>query len=107
MSGILANEKAALAKEGGKLKKIFEAVKKFMAKEFLWVLFVALLALPIAFVITYVLENYVMELATLVKNYINGKPLILASYILSIAGIYFTRAIVGAINTLAKKPEKQ
>ena len=34
MSGILAKEKAALAKEEGKLTKFLKAVQKFMAKEF-------------------------------------------------------------------------
>ncbi len=103
MSGALAKEKEALAKEEGKLKKLLAAIKKFMAKEFLWVLFAALLAIPIAFIMTYTLETYAKDIVTYLNEFLKGKPLFIASYVLSIAGIYFTRAVVGAIETMVKK----
>ncbi len=100
MSSALAKEKEALAKEEGKLKKLLAAVKKFMAKEFLWILSAALLAIPIALIMTYILEKYAEDIVTYLNQFLKGKPLFIASYVLSIAGIYFTRAVVGAIETM-------
>lgn len=105
MSITLENEKAALAKDEGKVKKLFAAVKKFFAKEFLWLLFALLLALPIALIMTYIIETYVaadtrMKLIELSE----GKTLFLSAYALSLAGIYFTRTVAAAIRTVVKKP---
>ena len=60
-SATIAKEKAALAQEEGKLKKLIATIKKFFAKEFLWVLFVLLLGLPIGLIITYIIETYGSE----------------------------------------------
>jgi len=110
MSGALAKEKAAAAKEVGKLKKLLASIKKFFAKEFLWILFVALSALPIAFIMEYILETYIPEEIAIkikenLKENLKDKSLLTGTYILSVAGIYFTRAIIGAIAVTVKKPE--
>jgi len=106
MSGALAKEKAAAAKELGKLKKLLTSIKKFFAKEFLWILFVALTALPIAFLLKYMLEPYTdEEMLIKIKEILKGKSLLTGTYILSVAGIYFTRTIIGAIAVTFKKPE--
>ena len=104
MSGVIAKEQAALTQEAGKLKKLFAAIKKFFAKEFLWVLFVLLFGLPSALIITYVLETYCSEkLLAVINELLQGKPTFVGAYALSLAGIYFTRTVVGAIKTMVTK----
>ncbi|MBL1232860.1 MAG: hypothetical protein COA31_009080 [Flavobacteriales bacterium] len=105
-SATIAKEKAALAQEEGKLKKLIAAIKKFFAKEFLWVLFVLLLGLPIGLIITYIIETYGSEkIMEMINKLLNGKPLFIGAYAVSLAGIYFTRTVVGAINLMANKPK--
>lgn len=105
-SATLAKDKAALAKEEGKLKKLLAAIKKLFAKEFLWVLVVLLLGLPLALTITYVVETYGSEdIINMIKKILEGKPLFIGAYAVSLAGIYFTRTVVGAIKLMANKPK--
>ncbi|MBD78267.1 MAG: hypothetical protein CL840_05040 [Crocinitomicaceae bacterium] len=102
----LAKEQAALAKGQGKLKKFLAAVKKLFAKEFLWVLAILLLALPMATIFTYLLQKYAPKpIMDDILGYLKGTSLFIAAYAFSIAGIYFTRTVVGAIETLVKKEE--
>ena len=106
MSVSLAKEQAALTKDAGKLKGILVSIKKLFAKEFLWVLFILLLALPLALAINYILETYSPEaLLTIINNLLEDNSLFAGAYALSIAGIYFTRTVVGAIKTLTEKPK--
>ena len=106
MSVNLGKEQAALTKEVGKLKKIFDAIKKFLAKEFLWVLLALIIGLPVALVITYVINNYAPEeLKTIVDNYLNGKPTLVGAYALSLVGIYFARTLAGVLKTLGGKKQ--
>lgn len=95
---------AALKSEEGKLKKVFAAIKNFFAKEFLWLLFILILAIPIAFITEYIFNNYAPKSADIKQN-LNGQSIFVAAYIVSIAGCYFTRIIVGAIQTLASKTD--
>ena len=104
MSTPLEKERATLTKEEGKLKKVFAEIKKFFAKEFLWVLFVLLLALPISLIITYVMETYLSEaIKTDIDDLLDGIPPGVVAYAISLAGIYFTRAVVAAIKTVTDK----
>ncbi|MDN3643607.1 hypothetical protein QWY87_12895 [Lutimonas halocynthiae] len=105
MSGILATEKEALTKEQGKLMKFFAALKKFLAKEFLWVVFVAILALPLAELFKAILDNYSPSFKAYIAGLMHSTELFLPTYVLSAAGIYFIRAIIGSIKTLVKKPK--
>tara|TARA_B100000780_G_C20971775_1_gene388023 strand:- start:202 stop:525 length:324 start_codon:yes stop_codon:yes gene_type:complete len=106
MSVTLEKEQAALMKEEGKLKKLFKAIKKLFAKEFLWVLFILLLALPMALTITYVIETYGPKaFLAVINNFLDGKPIFIGAYGVSIAGIYFSRTVIGAIKTLTDKPK--
>lgn len=104
MSGVLAKEQAALAKQVGTITKLFLAIKKILAKEFLWILFATVLSLPLALIITYLLKKYAPStLLDLILQLLPGIPLFIDAFALSIAGIYFTRTVVGAIQTLTKK----
>lgn len=100
----LAKEQAALMEEEGKLLKLFKAVKKILAKEFLLVLFILLLALPLGLVLTYIIETYGGESILNTINQITDEvPLFITAYSICIAGIYFSRTIIGAISTLTDK----
>lgn len=106
MSGLLAKEKEALAKEEGKLKKFLKALKKFLAKEFLWVFCIALLAIPMAYLANYFIETYASEARKELQKFLNGKSMLLALYLMSILGIYFTRTVAGSIALAIQKPKK-
>lgn len=107
MSAGVEKAKAAMAAEEAKLKKLLKAVKKFFAKEFLWVLFVLTLSVPLALIIEYIYQEYATEnIKTTVVEILDKNPPLLGAYVLSIAGIYFTRTTVGAIKTLTKKEDK-
>ncbi len=96
----------SLKKEEGKIKKLFAAIKKLLSKEFLWLLCVALIALPLGLLATRFVESYASESQQeLIGDFLDGKPLFLGCYLLSMLGVYFTRTIVGSIKTLTKKSE--
>jgi hypothetical protein len=107
MSETVSKGKAALAEGEGKLKKLLKAIKKLFAKEFLWVLLVLLVSIPLALVVEYLLCQIgdsavaVDPLMSLVEGY----SLFMVSYAVSIAGFYFARTVVGAIKTLTEKKE--
>ena len=104
MSGTLADAKAAMAAEEGKLKKFLKAVKKFMAKEFLWVLFALILAAPMAFIFKYLLDELASGVTIeYICEMLGEIPLFMGCYMVSIAGIYFARATQGASTTLVSK----
>lgn len=109
MSTAIAKDQAALMKAEGKLKKLFKAVKKLFAKEFLWVLFIALLALPLALILNYVLTTYVSativtKLENMLKEILGDDTTFTGAYGVSVAGIYFTRTIIGSMKSLIDKP---
>jgi len=107
MSEAVSKGKAAIAEEAGKLEKLLKAIKKLIAKEFLWVLFVLLVSIPLALIVEYLLckigdsEVVVDPLMSLIDGY----SLFMMSYGVSIAGFYFARMVVGAIKTLTEKKE--
>ncbi|MCB0402370.1 MAG: hypothetical protein KDD41_09825 [Flavobacteriales bacterium] len=104
-SAAIAKDKAALAAEEGKLKKLLASIKKLFAKEFLWVLVVLLLGIPLALILTYLVNAYANEnIMHMITKLLEGKPVFIGAYAVSLAGIYFTRSVVGAINLMANKP---
>ena len=104
MSEPFAKGKEALAAEEGKLKKLLKAVKKIIAKEFLWVLFILLISIPLALALKYIVETYASaETITAIYEVLDGITLSVGCYAVSIAGFYFARMVVGAIKTLTEK----
>jgi hypothetical protein len=104
MNVSLKKDQAALMKEEGKLKKFFVAVKKFFAKEFLWVVFVVLLGLPLALILNYLLKTFgSIEVLRVVDELLDEKPQFVGCYAISCSGIYFTRAVIGAINLMVNQ----
>lgn len=105
MSSITKKEQAAFKESEAKLFKFLKVVKKFISKEFLWVLFIFILALPLALIIVYGIEKYTSKIVQeSIIELLDGNPLFIGSYVFSIGGIYFSRMVVGAIKTLVEKP---
>ena len=105
MSTSLAKEKAALAGDVSKLQKLFAVVKKFFAKEFLWILFVLLFAVPLALIMEYVVKTFASdEDRKVITELLDGKiSLFVGCYAVAAAGIYFTRLVVNAMLTITAK----
>ena len=108
MSQTIASAEAAAKKDEGKFLKFLKAVKKFISKEFLWVLFVLLLAMPVT-AIAYYLIHKILSPAEIqeLENALKNRPLYQVLYLLSIAGIYFSRAVIGALKGLTAKKKPQ
>jgi len=106
MSDAVAKGKAALEADEGKLKKLLKAIKKLLAGEFLWALFIVVVSLPLALALEHVIAEYATgESIAAFCELIGGYSLFMGAYGISIAGLYFTRTIVGAIKTLTEKKE--
>ncbi len=106
MSVSIAKAQGALAKEEGKLKKFLKALKKFMSVEFLWILIALLLALPLTLVTWYAAWEYGFsdeEIKGAICKILNGQPLWIGCLVLNVAGVYFARAVSGAIKQLTGK----
>ena len=106
MNATITGDKAALMKGEGKLKKFFASIKKLFAKEFLWLLFILLLGLPLAIITYYLTETYAStKVWDNIKKITGDNQVFIGFYMLSLIGIYFTRIVVGAIKTMIKKPK--
>lgn len=104
MSNTLTQEKANLAKDAGVIKKLFASIQKLFAKEFLWVVFVLILGLPLGLTITYLIQQWASpQIQKAILEIVHHKPLFIACYIFSLVGIYFTRTVIGAIEMMVNK----
>ncbi|HWZ21720.1 MAG TPA: hypothetical protein VNW06_03655 [Cytophagaceae bacterium] len=96
------DDKSLAAKEGTFVKAL-AAIQKLIAKEFLWILFAILLSIPLAFIINYGIELYVNDvLKNIIKEETGCSGTFLGSYLISFAGIYFSRMVEAAIKTQLK-----
>jgi len=108
MSIALAKPMGGIELDESKWKKLFGVLKKFFAKEFLWAMFTLLLALPLASITVYLFNTYAgPETQGAITEILNGNPLYAGAYIVNLAGIYFSRTVVGAIKTLTTKKTGQ
>jgi len=89
-------------KEAAKLGAV---IAKFFAKEFLWVVLVLVIALPLSALFVYLIQaiNGTGGLKSELNNIASDVPFIVISYIYASAGIYFTRIVVSSISVIAKK----
>lgn len=104
MSTAHPQEKATLEKDTGILIKIFTAIQKLIAKEFLWIILILGLGLPTGLIFSYVIQFFASEEVLLViQQILKDIPLFIPCYILSLIGIYFTRTVLAAIKLLVNK----
>lgn len=101
----LAEQQAALTKEKGKITKFFKSLKKFISKEFLWILIALVLGLPLAFLFFHLSTFLPAEIIKEIDTFLDTTPRFVAAYAFSLVGIYFTRSVIGSIETLIKKEE--
>lgn len=100
------NEKS-IKKESDKIKKIYAAVKKAISKEFLWLLFVTLVCIPISLTIAYIISVDAEIINKKLAEEIEGiseiitidQPAFRVLYAICFLGIYFSRMVVSAIKT--------
>ena len=105
MSASIQKEQAALKKEGGKLVKFLTAAKKLIAKEFLIVLVLAIIAIPVGYFLYLLFQVFAStDLKQTIAGITGDVPLYIWWYMLGFIGCYFTRTVVGAIASLIKKP---
>jgi hypothetical protein len=108
-----------------KLKPVFKAIQKFVAKEFLWVIICTLLALPVAFLLRALSRVHfgafsfypyiVSELQKIHLPAVSGNPNVDKTlqaeiawfyfYILGFAGIYLVRFTASSVLILLKPKE--
>lgn len=99
----LAQQQAALTKDKAKITKFFKALKKLLSKEFLWVLFTLILALPLALTANYFISFLPTQALLSIDNFLGETPRFIAAYVGCLVGVYFTRTIIGSIESLSKK----
>ncbi|MEM8998637.1 MAG: hypothetical protein AAGB24_00105 [Bacteroidota bacterium] len=93
-----------LETEESKITKLYAAIKKVVAKEFLWAILSLILAMPLAAVSVYLFNTYGSEeLKTTITKLLNGQEIYTIAYVVNLAGIYFSRMVIGAITTLTTK----
>ncbi|OEJ98596.1 hypothetical protein A8C32_05195 [Flavivirga aquatica] len=97
----------SIKEESGKIKKIYAAVKKAVSKEFLWILFIMAISIPIALTASYIISADVHIVNAKIAHDIeevseiitNKQPLFRVLYGMSVVGIYFSRMVTAAIKT--------
>ncbi len=101
------NNSKSMAVEKSKLTKLFSAIKKLLAKEFLWIVGILLLSLPLALIGNYLIAKFTPSLLPVIGSIPGNGSSLIGSYEISVAGLYFSRAIAGSIKTMIKKVQKE
>ena len=90
--------------ELGKLEKVFAVVKKIASKELIWFLVVIVVSIPIALIGFYWVTHYapkaIQDAVTIAAS---PYPSYLTLYVISGAGIYFSRIVAMALKNANKK----
>lgn len=79
-------------------------MKKFIAKEFLWLLIALVLAVPIAFLWLAGLDIVSAEQTFSEDEKVFVIELFLLAYAFGVVGVYLVRFVIGAIKTLSAPP---
>ena len=107
-TSVIATDEKKLKAEEGKLKKVFSMVKKMFSKELLWLLFIALISIPIALIISYVMYRYgSKEVLDVFEALAGDQPTFMVVYIMCAVGIYFSRIVANAIKVQLKNIKKE
>ncbi len=105
-------EEKAVKQDIGKAKKILKVVKKALSKEFLWLLFVVIISIPIALTISYLITSDIHvvnkevshEIQEVSKIITEEDSLFRVVYGICVMGLYFSRMVVAAVkNALEAK----
>lgn len=99
---VTLNSEKALAAEDSKLMKIVKAIKKAVAKEFVWIVLIVILAFPLAYMLEKDLEQRAPAFLSALQNAFKGTGTFMILYVICAAGLYFSRMVMGAIRTIVK-----
>ncbi|WP_303315353.1 hypothetical protein Q4Q34_15455 [Flavivirga abyssicola] len=97
----------SIKEDSGKIKKMLAAIKKAVSKEFLWILFIMAISIPLALVVSYIIssdahiisETVSQEIEEVSEIITNQQPLFRVVYGICALGIYFSRMVMTAIKT--------
>lgn len=107
-SSVIAADEKKLKAEEGKLKKVFSMIKKMFSKELLWLLFIMLISIPIALIISYAMYRYGSEeMLDIFETLAGDQPTFMVVYIMCAVGIYFSRIVANAIKVQLKNIKKE
>ncbi len=112
------SKKSLIPKELSGAAKLVGVIKKTLAKEFLSLLVILILAFPIALLITYVTAYFAKGETNVIfegllsdsasnSSVDGGKYSFIIIYIISAVGLYFVRMILGSIKVLVKKDQEE
>lgn len=87
------------------LLKMLEALKKTIIQEFLWILLLSAVSVPVTFIVVAFIRKR-PELLSKIQLVIGEDHLFTKTYILIFAGLYFSRIVVAAIRTQAATLKK-
>lgn len=98
----------SLQQDTGKFKKILKMVQKTVSKEFLWILFVVILSIPLALIVSYIISTDAKwinaqvakdfeEVAQIIST---QHPRFTVVFGLCAAGIYFARMVTAAVKNM-------
>ncbi len=94
-------------KNAGALKKLVASIKKAVAKEFLSVLLIMAISIPLALALQYIISadaqlleaERIKDLEEITAILTPNQPPFRVLYALCVAGIYFSRLVTGALKT--------
>lgn len=103
-----------IPKEVSNLQKSVKSVQKLLAKEMLFIFVILVAAIPVAFLLAYILAAFndartAQVFAQIVGNgeQGGGKGSFVVLYIISAIGLYFAKLIFESIKVLTKKEEEE
>lgn len=100
MSTLTKEKVNAIKADAGKLEKGIAAIGKVLSKELLWILFVVVASIPVAFIGLYWVEHYAPETLREVFELLAGDyPPYLVALLMSGMGIYVSRFVAVALKT--------
>ena len=109
-------KKSLIPKELSGAAKIITAVQKALAKEFLALLLVLILAFPVALLITYVTAYFALgDTSVIFESLLSddtnesgaGEYSFVILYFISAIGLYFVRLILGSIKVMVNKDKEE
>ncbi|WP_075342976.1 hypothetical protein [Tenacibaculum agarivorans] len=108
MKSSLSTKEKAVKDDFGKVKKVVKIIKKIMAKELLWLLFVLIISIPISLILAYVVSSEAQILNQQLSKDIEDvseiitfrRPAFTLIFSICVVGMYFSRTVVNAIKTL-------
>ncbi|TNE53997.1 MAG: hypothetical protein EP338_08895 [Bacteroidetes bacterium] len=98
----LSQEQKAFEAEEGKLMKFLKKVKKALSKEFLYLLTILLISLPLSYFALSLFQKKAPNFVMALQKSFPGTSLYLIFLLGCGAGLYFSRMVLGAVQSATK-----